>query len=112
MGGLLLGLHGGLRFGGRVCLYHCALRLVLWHKNFAPLRYVRFLNSATARIFLRKVGGGSIFVHPMVLEYCAAMPQASAERQNCNTHGYCTIDLMCRATCTVCSRTCVPWHDT
>jgi hypothetical protein len=32
---LLCGLCGGLRFGGRACLYHCAIRLVLWHKNFA-----------------------------------------------------------------------------
>jgi len=81
MGGLLLGLLVGLRFGGRICLYHCALRLVLWHKHVAPLRDVRFLNSATARIVLRQVGGGYIFVHRMVLEYCAAMPQAPAERQ-------------------------------
>ena len=51
---------------------------------FAPLNYVCFLDYATARIFLRKVGGGYIFVHRMLLEYFAAKPQASAERQKCN----------------------------
>jgi hypothetical protein len=74
--GLLFGLIGGLHFGGRTCLYHFALRLVLWHKNFAPLNYIRFLDYATARIFLRKVGGGYIFVHRMLLEYFAVKPQA------------------------------------
>jgi len=42
--GLLVGLVSWLRFGGRACLHHCALRLVLWHKNFTPLNYVRFLD--------------------------------------------------------------------
>ena len=36
--GLLSGLLFGLRFGGRACLHHFALRLVLWHNNFAPLQ--------------------------------------------------------------------------
>ena len=46
-----------------------------------------FLNYATARIFLHKVGGGYIFVHRMLLEYFAALPQTSAEQQKCNTNG-------------------------
>ena len=70
---------GGLRFGGRTCLRHFALRLVLWYKNFAPLNYIRFLDYATARIFLRKVGGGYVFVHRMLLEYFATIHQKSAE---------------------------------
>src|SRR5262249_1950663 len=86
-GGLLGGLLGGLRFGGRVCLYHFGLRLVLWQKNLAPLNYIRFLEYATARIFLCKVGGGYIFVHRMLLEYFAALYQPSAEQQHGNTHG-------------------------
>jgi hypothetical protein len=85
--GLVFGLPGGLRFGGHAYLRHFALRLVLWHNNFAPLKYVRFLDYATARIFLRRVGSGYVFIHGMLLEYFAAMPQTSAERQNCNTHG-------------------------
>jgi eukaryotic-like serine/threonine-protein kinase len=85
--GLLGGLLDGLRFGGRACLHHFALRLVLWHKNFAPLHYVRFLDYATARIFLRKVGGGYVFAHRMLLEYFAVRHQPSTEQQNCNKNG-------------------------
>ena len=72
LSGLLSGLLGGLRFGGYACLHHFALRLVLWHEDFAPFNYVRFLNYATARIFLYKAGGGYVFVHRMLLEYFAA----------------------------------------
>ena len=86
-GGLLGGLLGGLRFGGRACLHHFALRLVLWHNNFAPLHYVRFLDYAVVRIFLHKVGGGYVFVHRMLLEYFAARYQTSAKGQNCNRNG-------------------------
>jgi hypothetical protein len=82
IGGLPFGLFFilcfGLRFGGRACLHHLALRLLLWHHNYAPFNYVRFLDYATARIFLRKVGGGYIFVHRMLLDYFAAKPQDRA----------------------------------
>src|SRR5262249_16685944 len=79
--GLVFGLLFGLRFGGQACLQHFALRLVLRYKNFAPLNYVRFLDYATVRIFLRKVGGGYVFVHHMLLEYFAARHKSSAEQQ-------------------------------
>ncbi len=85
--GLFGGLLFGLRFGGHACLHHCALRLVLWHKNFAPLHYIRFLDYATARIFLHKAGGGYVFVHRMLLEYFAALHPTSTDQQNCNRNG-------------------------
>jgi hypothetical protein len=89
--GLVLGLGGallgGLRFGGHACLRHFALRLVLWQKHLAPLHYVRFLDYATARIFLRKVGGGYVFIHRMLLEYFAALHPISTDQQNCNRNG-------------------------
>jgi eukaryotic-like serine/threonine-protein kinase len=85
--GLLGVMGGGLRFGGRAYLQHCALRLVLWYNHCAPFNYIRFLDYATARIFLRKVGGGYVFIHRMLLEYFAAMHQTSAEPQNCNRNG-------------------------
>jgi hypothetical protein len=56
-----------LRINGSVYLYHFALRLVLWQKNLAPLHYVRFLDYATARIFLRKIGGAYVSVHCRIL---------------------------------------------
>jgi hypothetical protein len=85
--GLVVGMIIGLRFGGRAFLQHCALRLILWYNNYAPLHYIHFLDYATARIFLLKVGGGYMFVHRMLLEYFAAMHQTSAERQSCNING-------------------------
>jgi serine/threonine protein kinase len=80
--GLFSGLNAGLCFGGHAFLHHYALRLVLWRNNFAPLNYVDFLDYAAARIFLRKVGGGYIFIHRMLLEYFAARHHISPEQQN------------------------------
>lgn len=70
--GLGAGLNSGLRYGGRACLQHLLLRLVLRHNGSAPWRYVAFLDYAAERIFLRKVGGGYIFIHRLLQEYFAA----------------------------------------
>jgi hypothetical protein len=71
--GLIFALVLGLFGGGLFALRHFVLRLVLWIKRSAPLNYVRFLDYAVDRLFLRKVGGGYIFVHRMLLEYFAAL---------------------------------------
>jgi hypothetical protein len=70
--GPIFGLVGGLEIGGRACFQHLVLRLLLWRNDFAPLNYVRFLDYAAERIFLRKVGGGYIFVHRLLMEHFAA----------------------------------------
>jgi hypothetical protein len=62
---------GWLRNGGRANLQHLVLRLILWRNDLAHLRYVRFLDYAAERIFLRKVGGGYIFVHRLLQDYFA-----------------------------------------
>jgi len=36
-----------------------------------PWNYLRFLDAAADRVFLRKVGAGYIFVHRMLLDYFA-----------------------------------------
>ncbi len=69
------GLFFGVLHGGFAALQHYVLRFLLWRNGFAPLRYVRFLNYAASLLFLRKVGGGYIFVHRMVLEYFAALDE-------------------------------------
>src|SRR5438094_5798981 len=56
-------------FGGLFSVRHFVCRLVLWMNREAPLNYVRFLNYAVERIFLRRVGGGYTFVHRMLAEY-------------------------------------------
>ncbi len=73
LGGLLGGLLFGLIFGGLACIQHLVLRIMLWRNSSAPLRYARFLDYAAGCIFLRKVGGGYIFVHRLLLEYFASL---------------------------------------
>jgi energy-coupling factor transporter ATP-binding protein EcfA2 len=68
--GLLLGLIFG---GGLACIRHFTLRLILKRNNYIPCNYAHFLDYASDRIFLQKVGGGYIFVHRMLLEHFAKM---------------------------------------
>ena len=70
--GLAVGLFGALNAGGQACLEHLALRLLLVRSGSIPWNYVNFLDYAAERILLRKVGGGYIFIHRMLLEYFAA----------------------------------------
>jgi DNA polymerase III delta prime subunit len=77
IGGVLIGLFSGLplclHYGGLACIQHFVLRIMLWRNGSAPLNYVRFLDYAAGCIFLRKVGGGYIFVHRLLLEYFASL---------------------------------------
>ena len=70
---LLSRLIGGLITGGSACLRHFLLRLLLYRLGYAPWNYARFLDYATERLFLQKVGGGYIFIHRMLLEHFAQM---------------------------------------
>ncbi|MEO0645384.1 MAG: NACHT domain-containing protein [Cyanobacteria bacterium J06650_10] len=67
--GLIVGLIGG----GSACLRHFSLRWMLYRMRYTPWNYARFLNYATERLFLQKVGGGYIFIHRMLLEHFAQM---------------------------------------
>jgi uncharacterized membrane protein len=71
--GLVNGLYSGLRYGGIAFIQHITLRLLLWHDGAIPLNYPRFLDYAAERIFLRKVGGGYIFIHRILLDYFASL---------------------------------------
>ncbi len=68
-----VGLLVGLFFGGIACIKHVSLRLFLWRMRCVPWNYSRFLDYATERILLRKVGGGYIFVHRLLLDYLASL---------------------------------------
>jgi hypothetical protein len=74
---LVLGMFGG----GLFVLRHSILRLVLWIRRSGPLNYVHFLDYAVNLLFLRKVGGGYIFVHPILLEYFASSPDPAKPDQ-------------------------------
>ncbi len=67
--GLVGGLLFGLDKGGVAYIQHGVLRLLLWRYDYAPLHYVKFLDQAAAQLFLRKVGGGYIFVHRLLMEH-------------------------------------------
>lgn len=54
------------------CVEHYILRWHFWRRGMMPLHYVHFLNYATERILLRKVGSGYIFAHRLLLEYFAS----------------------------------------
>jgi hypothetical protein len=77
--GLLFGIVGALVYGGYACCSHIALRLVLWRMGALPLDTVTFLEYATERVLLRRVGGGYIFVHRLLQDYFA---QLEADRQS------------------------------
>jgi hypothetical protein len=71
--GLVVGLVGGLNYGGYACLSHFGLRFVLWRAGALPLDTIHFLDYATERILVRKVGGGYIFVQRLLQEYFATL---------------------------------------
>jgi hypothetical protein len=59
--------------GGSAYLQHYVLRFLLWRNDYAPWNYIRFLDYAAERVFLRKVGGGYIFTHRLLMEYFATL---------------------------------------
>jgi hypothetical protein len=70
----------GYMGGGLFVIRHSVLRLALWLRGSAPLNYVPFLDYAVERLFLRKVGGGYIFLHRMLLEYFAMLEEPLVTR--------------------------------
>ena len=70
--GLFVGLLTGLLFGGGAYLQHYFLRYLLWRSGAIPWHYVHFLEEASERILLQKVGGGYRFIHPLFLDYFAS----------------------------------------
>ncbi len=72
--GTLAGVVSALRAGGTACIEHFVLRWLLWETGALPWNYPRFLDYAVAHVLLRRVGGGYIFVHRLLLEYFASLP--------------------------------------
>ncbi|QYO63721.1 hypothetical protein [Leptolyngbya sp. 7M] len=68
---LILGLSVGLVYGGLACIQHFNLRLILYRKGRIPWNYARFLDYAAERLLMKKVGGGYVFVHRMLMEHFA-----------------------------------------
>lgn len=68
IGGLI-----GVRYGGIACVQHFALRQMLHRTGRIPWNYAKFLDFAAERLLMKKVGGGYVFFHRMLLEHFARM---------------------------------------
>ncbi len=74
LGGVLsIGLSGVLKFGGNAYRQHYILKYLLWRSGTMPWSCIRFLEEATERILLRRVGGGYRFIHPLLQDYFASL---------------------------------------
>jgi hypothetical protein len=69
---LVLALFSGL-VPGAACIQHFALRFILWCRGVTPWNYARFLNYATERMLLQRVGGRYRFIHELLREHFATM---------------------------------------
>ena len=69
--GATFGLLAGL-LPGAACIQHFVLRFVLWASGTLPLRYAHFLNFATRRRLLQRVGGRYRFIHVLLRDHLAA----------------------------------------
>ncbi|GHO59201.1 helix-turn-helix domain-containing protein [Ktedonobacter robiniae] len=79
--GIVFGILFATRFfafhGGIACVEHYILRYYLWRRGDIPWNYAAFLQYAKDRILLRRVGGGYIFTHGLLLEHFANRKDAS-----------------------------------
>ena len=80
LAGLIVGLAGGVISGGDIVTKHCILRFILWWQGHIAWNYARFLDYCHDRLFLRKVGGGYIFIHRMLMEHFASLTDDDIKR--------------------------------
>ncbi|MGK7899224.1 MAG: NACHT domain-containing protein [Xenococcus sp. (in: cyanobacteria)] len=60
-----------LKSGGLPAIQHFSLHVVIWFSGYIPWNYARFLDYATNRLFLQRVGGGYRFIHRLLQEHFA-----------------------------------------
>ena len=77
--GLLMGIVGGMQKGGMSCIKHLILRRFLYYQGHIPWNYADFLDNAAELRLMKKVGGGYIFYHRMLMEHFAQRHQVSRE---------------------------------
>lgn len=73
LGMLSVGAINSLKYGGIACIRHFNLRQILGKKGRIPQNYAHFLAFASDRLLMKKVGGGYVFFHRMLLEHFARM---------------------------------------
>lgn len=62
--------------GGLAVSRHYTLRALLAMRGALPLRLIEFLDFATERVLLQRVGGGYVFIHRLLAEYFAELSPA------------------------------------
>ncbi|QKQ77502.1 signal peptidase I [Nostoc sp. TCL240-02] len=68
---LSLGIFAADCFGLYAVIKHSLLRLILSQGGYIPYNYARFLDYATTRLFLQRIGGRYRFMHDLLREYFA-----------------------------------------
>jgi GTPase SAR1 family protein len=71
--GVLFSLLLGWVFGGGYLVRYMISHWLLYLDGNLPKNLINFLDYSTECIFLRRVGGGYIFIHRMLMEYFASM---------------------------------------
>src|SRR5260221_8710329 len=71
----------GLFSGWGAWIKHFVLRFLLSCRGYLPWNLSSFLDYATERVFLRKVGGGYIFIHRLLLDYFASLDTSSPSQE-------------------------------
>jgi hypothetical protein len=70
LSGIIIGLMGGLFMGGITCIQHSILRLIL-SCNGLPWNFALFLDYATQKSFLQRIGGSYQFRHDLLRDHFA-----------------------------------------
>ena len=78
--GLIVGLKRAYVHGGEAYVGHYLFRYFLYLNGDIPFRYVRFLDYATDRIFLHRVGPSYLFIHRLIMEHFASLTDEDIER--------------------------------
>jgi hypothetical protein len=73
IGGVIFGIIFGLKYGGSASTQHFTLRQILYRKGRIPWDYAKFLDFASERLLMKKIGGGYVFFHRMLLEHFVRM---------------------------------------
>jgi eukaryotic-like serine/threonine-protein kinase len=81
--GITLGTCCWLICGGFACIQHLIIRGILYKSDFMPWNYAAFLDYAAEKTFLRRVGGGYVFLHRLLLEYFAELNDSQLVGNNC-----------------------------
>lgn len=63
---MIVGAIFGFTQAGMAGIQHFTLRLILWCNGYIPWNYARFLDYATERKFLQRVGGRYQFIHKLL----------------------------------------------